>query len=201
MRSPLAGWMRFPIALIAAVVGALVAVPALALVAPAPVTPVSPTEGELVDADPVLRWTESDGAGYEVRWNADGGLDGSGVLDPAVDGGRAYPGDNSHQLSGLTSATYYWQARVLPDGDWSAVATFHVDIQLDTLAPGSASDQPATGVPGVDPAAKPEVAAGGGFDLSTAVHGFVWIAASSSFAGLLLAIVGREWLRLRRQES
>jgi hypothetical protein len=196
VRSPFAGWMRFPIALIVAVVGALVAMPAVAFAAVA-VSPVSPVDGELVDADPVLRWTASDGAGYELRWNADGGLDADGALDPTGDGGRAFPGGESHRLSGLTAATYHWQVRALPDGDWSAVTTFHLDIQLDTLAPGDPVEEPAVEAPA--DVVTPE--AGIHLDLSTAVNGFVWIAAASSFAGLLLAVVGREWLRLRRQRE
>lgn len=201
MRSPLAGWTRFPIALIVAIAGALVAVPAVASAAPAhgaiPVQaePVSPSEGELVAADPTLRWSASDGTGYEVRWNAGGDLDSSGALDPTVDGGRAFPGGTSHQLTGLTAATYHWQVRALPDGDWSGISTFYLDIQLDTLTPGAETGMPATPAP-VEP--RPE--SGAGLDPSTAVHGFVWIAAASSFAGLLLAVVGREWLRLRRQQ-
>lgn len=209
MRSPLAGWTRFPIALIVAIAGALVAVPALATAAPATASisvsqtvaaqaePIAPAEGELVAGDPVLQWTESDGSGYELRWNAAGDLDDEGALDPAVDGGRTFPGGESHRLTGLTAATYHWQVRALPDGDWSGIATFHLDIQLDTLGPGAVTDEPVT-EPTVAPSA-PE--AGAGLDLSTAVHGFVWIAAGSSFAGLILAVVGREWLRLRRQQE
>jgi hypothetical protein len=204
VRSPLAGWMRVPIALIVAVVGALVAVPAMASAAESvsPVSTISPTEGELVDADPVLRWTASDGAGYELRWNADGSFDSTGALDATADGGRAFPGGESHRLADLTAATYHWQVRALPDGAWSPVATFHLDIQLDTLGPGEPAEPPAVEQPVVDaPSDVPAPHAGAGLDLSTAVSGFVWIAAASSFAGLLLAVVGREWLRLRRQES
>ncbi len=202
MRSPLAGRRRLPFALVVAIAGALVALPATASAAPfAPATPqpvatVSPAEGELVDADPVLTWTESDGAGYELRWNVAGELASDGGLDTAADGGRAFPGGESHRLTDLTAATYHWQVRALPDGDWSRVATFHLDIQLDTLGPDTATDVPATD----DPTGGPVPEAGAGLDLSTAVNGFVWIAAGSTFAGLLLAVVGREWLRLRRQE-
>lgn len=196
MRSPLAGWMRFPIALVVAVAAAVVAVPAIAAAAPptpGPVRTVSPAEGELVDADPVLRWTPASGSGYELRWNASGELDATGALDPGAEGGRAFPGSESHQLSALTATTYHWQVRALPDGDWSPVATFYLDIQLDTLGPGG---EPPTEAGPTEPT--PE--AGSTLDLSTAVNGFVWIASASSFAGLLLVVVGREWFRLRRHE-
>ena len=204
VRSPLAGWMRFPIALIVAIVSVLVVVPAMASAAESvsPVSPVSPAEGELVDADPVLRWTAAGDAGYELRWNADGALDSSGALEVGDDGGRAFPGGESHRLTDLTAATYHWQVRALPDGAWSPVATFHLDIQLDTLGPGEPAEPPVDEQPVVEAPTDVSVPeAGAGLDLSTAMNGFVWIAAASSFAGLLLAVVGREWLRLRRQES
>lgn len=194
MRSPLAGWMRPPIALLVAVAGALVVVPGAhaAAASPTVVVPIAPHEGETVVGDPVLEWTAADGTGYEVRWNTDGRLGDDGALDPGASGGRAFPGSASHQLSGLVAPTYFWQARALPDGAWSTVATFHLDIQLDTLdEPPVAPDAP------VAPESTPDAAAP---PLGSAVSGFVWIASASTFAGLLLAVVGREWLRLRRQE-
>lgn len=211
MRSPRAGWMRPPIALIVAVVGALVALPAAALPAAAlaaepastaPVATVSPADGELVGTDPLLRWTASGDSGYELRWNADGALDASGALDPSVGGGRVFPGGPSHQLTGLTAVTYHWQVRAMPEGEWSAIATFHLDIQLDTLGPGSGSGPDAADAPLVEqPAEEQPPRAGAGVDLGATLTGFAWIAGASSFAGLLLAVVGREWLRLRRQEQ
>lgn len=198
MRSARTGWRRLAIALVAALAGALVAVPAVAGAAtPAPIVTVSPTEGELVDADPVLRWTSSGTSGYEVRWNATGELDDTGALDVASDGDRAFTGDESHQLAGLTATTYHWQVRALPEGAWSAIATFYVDIQLDTLGPGAAPEAPPVDASGE--AQAPE--AGAGVDLRPAFHGFVWVATGSSFAGLLLAVFGRDRLRLRRPES
>ncbi|MGV3712714.1 hypothetical protein, partial [Pseudolysinimonas sp.] len=109
------------------------------------------------------------------------------------------PGSNSHPLTGLVAPTYYWQVRALPDGAWTPPAVFQVDIQLDTLAPSV--DAP--GAPGALPTAPiaDTAAEAAPSTLGTAVSGFVWIAAASSFAGLILAVVGREWLRLRRRES
>ena len=190
MRSPLAGWLRPPIALLVAIAGALVVVPAAHAVStsPAPVAPIAPSEGETVVGDPVLEWTAAEGTGYEVRWNTDGSLDAEGALDLSASGGRAFPGSAAHQLTGLVAPPYFWQARALPDGSWSTVASFHLDIQLETLEVPLAPD---TAEPIPDAAAPL---------LGSTVSGFVWIASASTFAGLLLAVVGREWLRLRRQE-
>lgn len=204
MRSPLAGITRIPLALLFATGIALVVAPGAqaATTAPAPVEIVAPSEGETVVGDPVLRWTESDGAGYEVRWNTDGALGDDGALDAGETGGRAFPGSNSHPLTGLVAPTYYWQVRALPDGAWTPPAVFQVDIQLDTLAP-PVGDPDAPGAPGAPPTAPnaDTAAEAAPSTLGTAVSGFVWIAAASSFAGLILAVVGREWLRLRRRES
>lgn len=192
MRSPLAGWLRPPIALIVAVAGALLVAPASAQAAPTSVTPIAPIEGETVVGEPLLEWTPDDGTGYEVRWNTDGSVDADGALDPSAAGGRAFPGTPSHQLAGLVAPTYFWQARALPDGDWSPVAMFHLDIQLETLDVPPAPVDPE---PAPEPTADAVAPA-----LGSTVSGFVWIASASTFAGLLLAVVGREWLRLRRQE-
>jgi hypothetical protein len=196
VRSPLAGMTRIPLALLLATGAALLVAPAAsaAVTAPAPVAIVAPSEGEVVVGDPVLRWTESDGVGYELRWNVDGALDETGALDSGETGGRAFPGSPSHQLTGLVAPMYHWQVRALPDGAWSPIASFHRDIQLDTLAPPA--DAPDASV--APPVAAAEAPAR---SVADAVSGFVWVAAASSVAGLILAVVGREWLRLRRQES
>lgn len=193
MRSPLAGWMRPPIALLLAIAGALVVVPAAhaGTASLAPVAPIAPLEGETVVGDPVLEWTAADGTGYEVRWNTDGSIAADGALDPGASGGRAFPGSTSHQLTGLVAPTYFWQARALPDGAWSPVVSFHLDIQLETL------DEPVAPVAPTAPEPTPDA---GAPPVGSTVSGFVWIASASTFAGLLLAVVGREWLRLRRQE-
>lgn len=194
MRSPVA---RRAAATLAAVLAAIAL--ALALATPAtaapleagPVEPVTPVEGATVAGDPVLAWTAAGTAGYELRWNADGALAPDGALDPDADGGRAFPGQASHRLSGLGATTYHWQVRALPDGPWSAVATFHLDVQLDTLPLESAAAPTREDAPAVAGRGGP-----GGI-----VPALVWVGAASSIAGLILAVVGREWLRLRRQES
>src|SRR5690606_6551854 len=117
-------------------------------------------------------------------------LDAAGALDPASDGGRVFPGSPSHQLTGLTAATYHWQVRAMPDGEWSAIATFHLDIQLDTLGPGSGAAPEAPEAPVVEQSAdRPAPRAGAGVDVGAALTGFAWVAGASSFAGLLLAVV------------
>jgi hypothetical protein len=193
VRSPLAGLLRTLVAL--AIAGALIGVPAVTHAAPGTAVPVAPIGGETVVGDPVLTWTEALGTGYEVRWNADGSLGVDGALDPAT-GGRAFPGVTSHRITDLTAPIYHWQVRALPNGEWSPIATFSVDIQLDTLGPGTPAEEVDEPVePEVEPA--PEA---GRQDAVGGVSGFVWIAAASTLAGLILAVVGREWLRLRRQE-
>jgi len=206
VRTPLAGWMRPPIALLVAIAGAVFGAPAVASAlaaadaGPAPVAIIAPAPGELVSGDPVLQWTASGTAGYELRWNVDGTRDGTGALDHTSDGGgRLFPGGESFQLTGLTAPTYHWQVRALPDGAWSPVGTFHLDIQLDTLGPGA---EPGAETPAPEaPAEEPTPEAGAGFDAGAALQSFAWVAGASSFAGLLLAVVGREWLRLRRERE
>ena len=196
MRSPVAG---LTVALAAAAVVVLAPAAPAAAVPPAAATtagaiaPLTPGEGELVVGDPELSWTEVLGTGYEVRWNTDGTRGVDGGLDAAA-GGRAFPASASYLLADAVSPTYHWQVRALPAGDWSHVATFHVDIQLPTLDLPPVDETGTRGEPSA-PAETPESEPpllGGPF------HGLVWVAAGSTFAGLLLAIVGRQWFRLRR---
>lgn len=206
MRSPVAG----PTVALAAAALAVLAGAGLALAAPAPaasaapasastIAPLTPAEGATVAGPAELTWTEVLGTGYEVRWNEDGAVDADGVLSTAH-GGRSFPGTASHLLADLTSPTYHWQVRALPAGDWSSIATFHVDVQLDTLdlpavdEPAPTGDAPADPAPVAQPESAPAVLGG-------PLHGLVWVAGASTLAGLVVAVVGRERLRVRRRES
>lgn len=188
MRSPVAGLL---VAFAAALFGVLaLATPASAEPSPAPtVTPLTPAEGATVPGHAALTWTALVGTGYEVRWNADGTRDADGALDPAS-GGRAFPRIASHVLLDLTAPTYHWQVRALPAGAWSSVATFSVDVQLETLTPPPATP---TATPTSTEGPAPPV--GGS---TSPWHAFLWIAVASSVAGVILAVVYRERLRLRR---
>jgi hypothetical protein len=160
-------------------VGGGMALPMTAEAAGSDPTPVAPAEGAFVeDSTVVLEWTTSDAPlGYEVSWSSTDVADESGLVSTSeptttieVDGG-----------------SYTWQVRALPEGAWSAPATFHVDVELPTLAlPEDAGAVPA------EAAARPS-----GIEQ---VPGSVWILGALAFAAVFLAVVVVQ-SRLHREQD
>lgn len=159
--------------LVALALATVVAVPGiLALPAPvlaAPLTVVdapevlAPEEGAFVDpAEVVLQWTAVPApGGYEVTWSSESG---EGIVTS----------DSTSTTIQVDGGTFTWQVRALPDGEWSAPATFHADVELPTLP---LPEQPAVAVP-----ATPQQGFG-------AIPGSVWIIGALGFSAVFLAAV------------
>lgn len=148
--------------------------PAHAVAPDAPVV-VAPAQDAFVDAGPVtLGWTDVGAAqGYEISWTSEDGATGTAAttettVEVQLDGG-----------------TYVWQVRALPGGEWSQPATFHADLQLETLA---LPEQPAT-----PSSATPRT----GVD---AVPGGVWVLGALGFSAVFLVIVVTQ-SRLHREQD
>ena len=154
--------------------GGALAVPgvALAVASEAPVA-VAPEEGTFLEPGTiVLEWTGVEAPqGYEVAWTADAGT------------GSASTTGTSAAVT-VDSGSFSWQVRALPDGDWSAPATFHVDLELPTLA-----------VP-EEPVAAPVVARQG-FET---IPGSVWIGGALGFSAVFLVVVVLQ-SRVRREQD
>lgn len=135
---------------------------ALAASPDAPVA-VAPAEGSFVEPGAVvLEWTAVDAPqGYEVSWAAEGG----------ENAGTAATAQTTVTID-VESGSFSWRVRALPDGEWSAPASFHADLDLPTLP---LPDQPAA------PAAAPQ-----GLE---AIPGGVWIVGALAFSVVFLAVV------------
>ncbi|WP_395640405.1 hypothetical protein [Pseudolysinimonas sp.] len=170
----------FSAIVLAVVVGVCGASIALALPATAhaaePDAPaaVAPEEGAFLEPGTVvLEWTPVDAPnGYEVTWSVDGG-------DPAT-----MIATSTATAIEVESGSFSWQVRALPDGAWSAPATFHVDLELPTLPLPE------------HPAATPTVARPGG----DAVPGGVWVIGALGFSVVFLAAVVIQ-TRIRREQD
>jgi hypothetical protein len=134
---------------------------AIATTRDAPVA-VAPEEGAFVEPGTVvLAWSPVDAlAGYEVTWATDGGAEAGAITTTQT----------SIAIE-VGAGSYSWQVRALPDGDWSAPATFFADVELPTLP---LPEQPAVAParPGLD-----------------AVPGSVWIGGALGFSVVFLVIV------------
>lgn len=125
---------------------------------------VAPEEGAFVDpAAVVLEWTAVPApGGYEVAWSSETGE------------GGVVTSDSTSTTIQVDGGTFTWQVRALPDGEWSAPATFHADLELPTLPlpeqPAVAA--PATPRPGLD-----------------GIPGSVWIIGALGFSAVFLAAV------------
>lgn len=143
---------------------------------------IAPDEGtSLAPGTIVLEWTAVAASdGYEVTWStgADGGI---GSLSTA----------EATAAIEVESGSVSWQVRALPDGEWSAPATFHVDPELPTLAvPEQPAEQPAA-VPAVPDIVPPGVGA---------IPGGVWILGALGFSVVFLAVVVIQ-SRVRRERD
>lgn len=138
---------------------------------------VAPEEGAFVETDPVvLAWTAVDApGGYEVAWATDTGEDAGTATTTAATTTVA-----------LAGGSYTWRVRVLPDGDWSLPATFHLDLELTTLplpAEPQPAAAPATPRPGLE-----------------GVPGGVWIIGALGFSVVFLVVVVVQ-SRVRREQD
>jgi hypothetical protein len=138
--------------------------------------PVAPTAGAvLTSTSVVLEWTDVAADGYQVSWASTPGGDVTGLATATV----------TTMTVAVDAGSYEWRVRALPDGEWSAPATFLVDLDLPTL-----------GLP-EDGSATPVVAARGSDD----VPGGVWIAGAVGFAVLFLGVVVVQARRQREREA
>jgi hypothetical protein len=156
---------------------AALAVPAGALAGDAVPTPTVPEEGAVLTVTSVvLEWTDvGTPEGYQVAWASTERPDETGVatatvptMTIAVDGG-----------------TYEWRVRALPEGEWSAPATFDVDLDLPTLV------LPENG------SATPAVAARARDD----IPGTVWIVGALGFSAVFLGVVVVQARRQRERRA
>lgn len=152
-------------ALVLAVALGVLGAPAAALAASpeAPVA-VAPVEGSFVEPGPVvLEWTAVDAPeGYEVAWATGAG----------ENAGTAATVETSATIQ-VESGSFTWQVRALPDGAWSAPATFHADLELPTLVlPEQPAAAPVTTRQGLD-----------------AIPGSVWIGGALGFSAVFLVVV------------
>lgn len=157
--------------------------PITALAATPDPTPVAPAEGAFLEASTVeLEWTDAGSPlGYEVSWRSTddtGDADESGVVEAA----------GPTTTIEVAGGSYSWQVRALPDGAWSAPSTFHVDLELPTLAlPEEAGPVPA------QPAALPSAI--------DRVPGGVWVVGALGFSAAFLAVVVVQSRRHREQDA
>lgn len=135
---------------------------------------VAPEEGAFVEPGSiVLEWTPVDAPqGYEVTWSADG-ADAATVLSTSTT-----------TAIEVESGSFSWQVRALPDGVWSAPATFHVDLELPTLPlPEQPAATPTVTRPGIE-----------------SVPGGVWVIGALGFSVVFLAAVVLQ-SRVRREQD
>lgn len=167
---------------LAVLLGALggVTLPITALAASTDPTPVAPAEGAFLEASTVvLEWTAAEAPlGYEVSWRSTDDADETDVVE-------AVEPTTTIEVAG---GSYSWQVRALPDGAWSAPSTFHVDLELPTLAlPEEAAPAPA------QPTALPSAL--------DRVPGGVWVLGALGFSAVFLAAVVVQSRRHREQDA
>jgi hypothetical protein len=164
---------------LAAVLGALAALgwPAAAFAGSADPAPTLPEDGAFVDgASVVLEWTDvAAPEGYQVSWTATDVADEAGVATATL----------PTMTIAVAGGSYEWRVRVLPDGEWSAPATFHVDLELPTLGlPEDGSAAPLAGGRGAD-----------------RIPGGLWVGGAVGFAAVFLVIVVVQSRRHREQDA
>lgn len=140
-------------------------------------TPTVPDEGAfLADTSIVLEWTAvAAPEGYQVSWTSTDTADESGLATATI----------PTMTVAVAGGSYEWRVRTLPDGEWSAPATFHVDLELPTL-----------GLP-ENGSAAPVVAGRRGDD----IPGAVWIAGALGFSVIFLGTVVIQSRRQREREA
>ena len=152
------------------------ALPGAALAA-APDAPVAigPEDGAFVDTGSVvLEWTAVEAPeGYEVTWSAEGGAPGTAATTATSIGIE------------IVGGSFTWQVRALPGGPWSLPATFHADVQLETLP---MPEEPVAAAPAT---ARPAF---------EAIPGGVWIGGALGFSAVFLVVVVIQ-SRLRREQD